>query len=153
MGMSAIRDVYEAFARCEVVVRGAPVPCRSLDRASTAINRANLPVRILLPAALAARGEGRVLDAAGKGRLIAWTIPELTLVATASEGRGVEDAAELLIETMAAQEAALARRRFLWQAFSLTRVEAETGVFNWPAGSEAWYIGIRWQYAVEERVE
>lgn len=151
---SRLRDIYRAIQETNVSINGVPIPCRGLDNLDSRVSRANLPVRLLLPVGSNASGRSiTILDAAGMGRQGVWTIPELALLGEVAQGQGLEEFAGALVDYVVAFEDAIVERRTqMQQSFIITNIAVDTGEFEWPRESTAWYFGVRTLYTVTELI-
>lgn len=153
MPQSRLRQIYKALEEVHVELRGRTVRCRGLDNLAAQISRANLPLRLLLPVGSSANGRNlTIITADGTGRNATWLIPELCLIATATQGQGLEEYAGDLVDYVVALEQAALARRVDFEGFLVNNIAMDTGIFEWPSGSDVWYFGVRTNYTVTELI-
>lgn len=153
MVYSRLREIYKAIEETHVEIANTPVRVRGLDNLTTAVNRANLPLRILLPVGSNAAGRNlNIITADGSGRSGIWTIPEIMFRAAVSQGQGLEEYAGDLVDYVVNFEQAILERRTSYVGFIHTNLSLDTGEFEWPSGSNVWYFGVRAVHTVGELI-
>lgn len=153
MSKSSLREIYKNIEETHVELNGDVVRVRGLDNLKTAVNAANLPLRLLLPVGSSASGKNlMVMTADGSGRNGIWTIPELFLLALATSGKGLEEFAGTLVDYVVEFESAFLFRRTDAVNYVYNNLALETGMYEWPIGSEVWYFGCRAIHTVTELI-
>lgn len=150
---SKLREIYKAIEETPIDLNGATVRCRGLDGLKTQIPRASLPLRLLLPVGSNANGRNlSIISADHSGRSAVWVIPELALIAPMAQGQGLEEYAGDLVDYVVALEQAILDRRVEFNGFLISQMATDTGLFEWPAGGDSWYFGVRTNYTVTELI-
>lgn len=157
---SSLYEIYRELADTPVdfMIGDKRTRVRGLDNLETAISKANCPIRVQLPVGANASGRSIIiLDAEGTGRSGVWSVPEIALLAPAAAGQGLEEFAGPLIKYVVAFEHAIVRRRTVFaiptevrNAFVVSNISFDTGVYNWPVESTNWWFGCRTVLTVQE---
>lgn len=139
--MPDLSTLYDLLAAREVILDGALVPAYTPDALPSALQSAHLPARLLLPQ----RGGARTIlprTLNGSRSMVLWDMTDLVLLTPLGQGRGVHDHAPLLMRCASAYRDAL---RVGWQFADgalLSQVSLTSGVFAYPDGGIARYVGI-----------
>lgn len=153
MPSSRLREVYKSIEEATIQVGTTVVRCRGLDNLDTKVNKANLPLRLLLPVGATASGRNLIINTAdGSGRSGLWTIPDLMLWALSVSGQGLEDYAGVLVDYCVEYERTMLSRRTDHLGWIHNNLAIDTGMFEWPLGSDTWYYGVRALHTVTELI-
>lgn len=149
---SVIRSVYSTLATKAVTVGGITPQVFDLDKLPNAIQRTELPCRLLTP--MAPRGEAREFDFIALGKLanLTWQITDLLLWRSAGSGIGLEDIAETLVLYAASYLEMLRQNRSMGQSqVHITGAKFTYGVFAWPdADTAPQYHGVACEITFQE---
>lgn len=151
---SRLKTYYQALAETNLTAREQNIPVRGVVNLQTSVSAGDLPVRLLLP--VGARADGRniaAIDLSGRFRTARWRITDLLLLANTTEGRGLEDFAEELVDYVVQYETVMNARRQMAAGMLLEDLSIETGIFEWPHLSGVWYFGAQAVHGVKETIE
>lgn len=96
--MTAIVGIYAALAALDVKIGGTTVPVRNYDEQKKSVVSADTPIRLLLPLAPESEArEGRFI-AMGNLTRVTWQITDRMLFKPISQGKGINTAADDLVE-------------------------------------------------------
>jgi hypothetical protein len=153
MASSELRAIYKSLEEVSVRVGDTDVRVRGLDNLKTSVNKANLPLRLLLPVGSTASGRNLIINTAdGSGRQGVWTIPDLMLWALETSGQGLEDYAGTLVDYCVEYERAILSRRTDHLGWIHNNLALDTGMFEWPLRSDVWYYGARGVHTITELI-
>lgn len=155
MAHSKLRECYKVIENTTIHLDGKVVRCRGLDNLQTQVSTANLPLRLLLPVGSNANGRNlSMISADHTGRAATWLIPELMLLAPVGAGQGLEEYAGPLVDYVVEYEYAILDRRsdYSTEGFLISNMALDTGIYEWPAGSDKWFFGVRSNLTVQELI-
>ncbi|MCA9940554.1 MAG: hypothetical protein KC418_18075, partial [Anaerolineales bacterium] len=142
--MSQLLDVYAALAAQVVTVDGVDVPADDLHQVRNAYERPDLPRRLLLPPG-ANEGSGVVefTPLTFSQIQVTWRITDLLLWQAQGQGQGIAEVLPNLTAYIAAYAEMLRSLKRPTSRTAVTGFSPAADVYEWPAGSNQWYWGVR----------
>ncbi len=155
---SKLTQIYDALANKAIFCDGKNIPCRKLQETNGVIDVT--PVRVLSPLSDRNEGRGLVPLTFGTAATLQWVITELLLLAGIEEGSGLEFYTPRLVECQAAYAANVFTDKTLGIAPApvssssvvVNGADIETGVYEYPLGSNAWYYGLKVSWTIRENL-
>lgn len=150
--MSQLLEIYAALAAQTVTVGDVDVPADDLHQVQNAYERPQLPRRLMLPPG-ANEGSGVVEFthlAFGGQMQVAWRMTDLMLWQAQGQGMGVADVLPKLATYIAAYADMLRELKRPTSRSTVTGFSPAADVYEWPAGSNQWYWGVRCIVVVSE---
>ncbi len=152
--MSVLRTAYTNLAAMAVTVNGYTYPCHDLHELKDTYDEVDCKRRILLP--WEARGNDGEFGFLTIDRTasVTWRMIDLMLYSTVQLYAGIKDVAPTLVEYAGEYAEVIRGNRTLAKTLTnnlaLTGIGIQIGVFDYPLGSQTFYVGVKATLTVKE---
>ena len=146
-----LTGIYAVLAAWAFTVDSVSVTCRYGATLKGSVAAADCPVRLLLPVNTGLEGDNIRPVTFGSAGEAVWVLDDLLLIKPATQSRGLEDVAPLLVQYVQdyTNKIVTSGKNVTARAF-VESADIATGIYEWPSGSEVAYYGARASLTIRE---